>query len=106
MSTLLPVLLLRSALLLLISLPILAAWQASRRGLILGLGLGHFAAVGLGGLIQAPFFPAVLRWVHGVEILFDSMVYAWVLALLFAAAIPSVTRNSSVEGTAPSEPTG
>jgi hypothetical protein len=85
MSTLIPVAHLRSVLLLLVSLPIIIAWEGSRGRLILGLGLGHAAAVGLGGLVQASFFPAVLRWVHGIEIFADSMVYAWILALLFAA---------------------
>jgi len=66
-------------------------WDGSRPMLILGLGLGHFTAVGLGGLIQVTFFPAILRWTHGIEILADSMVYAWVLALLF------VPRTSELE---------
>jgi len=83
MTTLIPVLLLRSTLLLLVSLPIIMGWDGSRPTLILALGLGHFTAVGLGGLIQVTFFPAILRWTHGIEILADSMVYAWILALLF-----------------------
>ncbi|MGA8205579.1 MAG: hypothetical protein WB812_13740, partial [Woeseiaceae bacterium] len=73
-----------SVLLLLVSLPIIIGWEGSRARLILGLGLGLAAAVGVGGLVQAMFFPAVLRWVHGIEIFADSLVYAWVLALLFA----------------------
>lgn len=85
MATLIPVLHFRSLLLLLVSLPILVGWDGSRCGLILGLGLGHAAAVGLGGLAQVTFFPEVLRWTHGIEILVDSLVYAWILALLFAA---------------------
>jgi hypothetical protein len=84
LSTLIPVAHVRSVLLLLVSLPIIIGWEGSRARLILGLGLGHAAAVGVGGLVQATFFPSVLRWVHGVEIFADSMVYAWVLVLLFA----------------------
>lgn len=91
MATLIPVLHFRSVLLLLVSLPILAGWHGSRRGLILGLGLGHAAAVGLGGLVQVTFFPDVLRWTHGVEILADSLVYAWILALLF---VPKSGRDT------------
>jgi hypothetical protein len=83
LPTILGVLAIRSALLLLVSLPVIAGWRESRGRLILALGLGHFAAVGLSGLIQAPFFPAVLRWTHGIEILADSFCYAWVLAGLF-----------------------
>lgn len=83
MSTLVPVLHLRSALILLVTLPVVIGWTGSRRGLIFGLGLGNATAVGLGGLVQVTFFPAVLRWVHGIEILADGIVYAWILALLF-----------------------
>ena len=93
MSTILPVAHLRSVLLLLVSLPIVIGWEGSRSRLIVGLGLGHAAAVGLGGLVQASFFPAVLRWAHGAEIFADSMVYAWILVLLFA------TKSGNVRAT-------
>jgi len=83
MSTLVPVLHLRSALIFLVTLPIIIGWDSSRSKLILGLALGNAAAVGLGGLVQVTFFPAILRWTHGIEILVDGIVYAWVLALLF-----------------------
>jgi hypothetical protein len=83
MQTILKVLLLRSVLLLLVSLPVIVGWRESRGRLIVALGIGHFVAVGLAGLIQAPFFPAVLRWTHGIEILADSICYAAALAWLF-----------------------
>jgi hypothetical protein len=92
LQTLLTVIFTRSALLLLVSLPVIVAWRESRGRLILGLGLGHFVAVGLAGLIQATFFPAVLRWTHGVEILADSICYAAVLAWLF---LPRRSRAGS-----------
>lgn len=100
MPTLLSVLFLRSALFLAVSLPIVAYWNRSRGSLALALGMGHFTAVGLSGLIQATFFPAVLRWTHGVEILADSMFYALALAwLLFAPA----GESSAVSDPKPSE---
>ena len=83
MPTILKVLFTRSVLLLLVSLPVIVGWRESRGRLILALGLGHFVAVGFAGLIQAPFFPAVLRWTHGIEILADSICYAAALAWLF-----------------------
>jgi len=83
MSTLVPVLHLRSALIFLVTLPIIIGWDSSRSKFILGLALGNATAVGLGGLVQVTFFPAILRWTHGIEILVDGLVYAWVLALLF-----------------------
>jgi len=83
LATMLKVVAIRSVLLLLVSLPIIAGWRRSRASLVLALGFGHFVAVGFAGLVQAPFFPAALRWTHGVEILADSMCYAAVLAWLF-----------------------
>lgn len=82
-TTLLPVLLARSVLLLLVSLPVIVGWRMARGGLIIALALGHFVAVGLAGLIQATFFPPALRWGHGIEILADSICYAAVLVWLF-----------------------
>jgi len=82
LATILVVLFTRSLLLLLVSLPVIAGWSGTRGKLVLALGLGHFVAVGLTDLLQAPFFPAVLRWTHGIEILADSMFYAFVLAWL------------------------
>lgn len=82
MATMLGVLVLRSAMFLVVSLLVIVAWHASRMRLVVGLGLGHFAAVGFVGLVQATFLPAVLRWTHGVEILADSMFYALVLVWL------------------------
>jgi len=82
LPTLLKVIFTRSVLLLLVSLPVIVGWRQSRGKLILALSLGHFVAVGLAGLIQAPFFPPVLRWTHGIEILADSVCYAAALTWL------------------------
>lgn len=90
MPTMLAVLFTRSALFLLVSLPVVVGWRLSRGGLIAALGLGHFVAVGFAGLLQTTFFPAVLRWTHGVEILADSICYAWALVwLLFVWQEPA-----------------
>jgi hypothetical protein len=76
--------LLRSALFLLASLPLMSLWGGSRRGLWLALGLAHATVVGYFGLIQATFLPGILRIGHSLEITADSFVYAAVLVLLFA----------------------
>ena len=68
---------------------------------IVGLALGNATAVGLGGLVQAVFFPAVLRWVHGVEILADGIAYAWILALLF---FPKSVKVENARITSPDRP--
>jgi hypothetical protein len=74
---------LRSLLFLLACLPVLIAWQKSRRSLLLSLGWALFVLVGLLNLLQAIWLPATLRLVHTLEILADSFVYAWVLVMLF-----------------------
>ncbi len=78
----LAVVLLRSLLFLFSALPLLVTWTGSRRALVLGLGFGYWVLVGLFGLIQAPWLPTALRVGHGLEILADSLVYAWALVVL------------------------
>jgi hypothetical protein len=82
-DTIIPVALLRSALYLAVTIPILLMWSRSRRGLTLTLGTAFFAMMGLIGLLTATFFPPVLRIVHSIEILGDALVYAWLLVALF-----------------------
>jgi hypothetical protein len=100
MPVLLSVLHLRSTLILLVTLPVIIGWDGTRARAILGLGLGNATAVGLGGLAQVTFFPAVMRWVHGAEILVDGLVYGLVLALLF---IPRLGATKSAAENAPEE---
>lgn len=77
--------LLRSALFLGSSLPIVALWSGSRRNLFLIFGLAEAMMVGVASLAQATWFPAVLRMAHSIEITCDSFAYIGVLVLLFAA---------------------
>lgn len=72
----------RSLLFLAVTVPVIVAWTRSRRALILALGYAFFVMVGAVGLIGAHWLPAAMRSVHAVEILADSMVYAWVLVRL------------------------
>jgi hypothetical protein len=78
----LPVLFVRSVLFLAASLPILVTWGRSRRRLVLSLGFALFVLVGGMGLIGGYWLPLNVRLFHGLEILADSLVYAWVLVLL------------------------
>jgi len=80
----LPVLFVRSVLFLVVSLPIIITWQESRRCLFLSLGFAMFVLVGGLGLMLAYWLPLSLRLIHGLEILADSLVYAWVLVVLLA----------------------
>jgi hypothetical protein len=78
----LPVLFLRSLLFMAASLPVLVTWGRSRRSLVLSLGFAMFVMVGGMGLVGGYWLPLKVRLFHGVEILADSLVYAWVVVLL------------------------
>ena len=93
LSTILVVQLVRSVIFLAASLPFIALWKGSRRGLWLALGMAHAFTVGFYGLVGATFLPMVLRVAHSVEIAGDSFAYAGLLVLLFAA--PSKIANST-----------
>ncbi len=89
--------LLRSILFLLASLPIVVGWVKPRWRLALALGLGHFTAVGLNGLVQTPFFPPTMAFAHALEILGDSAAYAWTIAFLLLPvdAAPAARKGPS-----------
>ena len=79
---LLAILFVRSVLFFGACLPIVVAWQRSRRSLALSLGLALFFFVGFQALIIANWMPWRLRLPHLLEILADEFVYAWALAML------------------------
>jgi hypothetical protein len=91
-NTILPVVLLRSALALAVTLPVLLLWSRSRRALLVTLAVAFFAFMGLIGLAMTTFFPPTLRVTHSIEILGDAVLYAWVLVALFA---PRSTATAS-----------
>jgi hypothetical protein len=96
--------LLRSALFLVSSVPILALWTGSRRSLFLAFGFAEAMMVGIHGLAQAYWLPTVLRLAHSIEITFDSFAYIGVLALLFTVRKQSEPIES--EAAAPREDAG
>jgi len=91
----LPVLALRSVLFLIACLPVLIAWQGSRLRLFGVLGLALFAFVGGVAMLQAHWFPPVLRIVHSLEIFADEMVYAGALVLLLVKGKTMQASDSS-----------
>lgn len=99
LSTILLLLLIRSALFLLVTIPVIGCWGRSRGRLAFALAAGHFTAVGLSGLVQATFFPAVLRFTHGAEILATSACYglalAWLLFVPRRSAEPVDERRAA-----------
>ena len=97
LSIILETQLVRSAIFLLASLPLIALWKGSRNTLWLCLGLAHATVVGYYGLVGNAFFPPVLRITHGVEITFDSFAYAAVLVWLFAGPTAGLREISTSE---------
>jgi len=97
LSIILSIQLVRSVIFLAASLPFLALWKGSRRGLWLTLGLAHAFTVGLYGLVGATFLPVVLRITHSVEIAGDSFAYAGLLVLLFTAPAAANARTQTIE---------
>ncbi|MGA2569574.1 MAG: hypothetical protein ABSF23_03575 [Terracidiphilus sp.] len=85
MSVVIAIQLIRSPIFLLFTLPFVALWKGSRRGLWLALGIAHAFTIGLYGLVGAIFLPMVLRVAHTVEMTCDAFAYAGLLVLLFAA---------------------
>ena len=72
----------RSVLFLMAAIPVLVMWSGSRRQLIGALGLAFYVLVGLFGMIQSYWLAPTLQVLHNTEMLIDSMVYAWALAVL------------------------
>jgi len=82
LGVLLAVQFVRSLIALLAALPVLIVWSGSRRGFAWTFGLSLFVLSGLYGLIQAYWMPWTLRSIHTIELLFDSLAYAWLVAML------------------------
>lgn len=89
-GTIVIVQLFRSLVFLVITLPVLATWRMSRAILIIALGLVHFVMVFAYDFYLALVMPVELILIHGVEILLDSYVYAWVLVMLIYPTQDSV----------------
>ncbi|HEX6880065.1 MAG TPA: hypothetical protein VF135_06855 [Terriglobales bacterium] len=77
--------LIRSPLFLLSSLPVIALWSGSRKRLFITFAIAEAIMVGIHGLVQAFWFPPLLRVLHSIEITADSFAYIAVLVWLFSA---------------------
>ena len=82
---LIPLQLLRSALFLLVCLPVIRWWKGSDRGLWLLLGVSFFVLTAFMAVITAYWFPWQMRLFHGLELLADAMIYIGILVYLFGA---------------------
>lgn len=74
----------RSLLFVLVSLPVMIMWVGSRTQLIVLLGIAYFVFVFSYDIVLAYQYPSILRITHGVEILADSIVYAFLIVKLLA----------------------
>jgi len=88
LSVLIGVQIIRSLVSLLAVLPVLVAWPGSRQRFAWTFGLNLFVLSGLYGLIQAYWMPRTMRSIHAVELLFDSLAYGWLLAVLLLPRPP------------------
>ena len=79
------VLLVRSILFLLASLPIVVLWQRSNRELLLNLGFALFVLVGFLYMLGAYYMPLEIRVPHTLEILASSFAYSGLLVVLLAS---------------------
>jgi hypothetical protein len=95
-AQMIPMQFLRSLLFLLACLPVLIAWQKSRRSLLLNLSWALFVLVGLLNLMQAIWLPASLRLIHILEIRADSFVYAWALVMLFRRSATTASQPAEL----------
>jgi hypothetical protein len=76
--------LLKSGLLLAVTVPIVLTWTKGRRSLILALGFAIFVLTGLVGLIQATWWPITVRIALSFQVLLTSTAYASAVVALLA----------------------
>ena len=89
----LPILFLRSVLFLAACLPVIIAWQASERSLLLILGTSLFILVGLIYMLISSWLPLSVRIPHSIEMLADEFVYAALLVWLLRERFPFFQRK-------------
>ena len=77
-------LLLKSGLLLAVTVPIVLTWTKRQRSLIVALGFAIFVLTGLVGLIQATWWPITMRIALSFQVLLASMAYSWAVVTLLA----------------------
>lgn len=78
-----PVQFLRSALLLLVTLPVLASWRLPRGQILLRLALALYFLIGLQWTLTGVWMDAAFRVAHSLEVLADAFLYTGVLVWLF-----------------------
>ena len=85
----------RSLIALLAALPVLLVWPGSRSRFAWTFGLSLFVISGLYGLLQGYWLPWMMRGIHTVELLLDSLAYGWVIAVLLLRPSPGAQTSGS-----------
>jgi hypothetical protein len=94
-----PMQMLRSALLLAAMVPLIRRWNRAPRALWLCLSAAFFLLTGGFYMLQAYWMPVGFRLAHSLEMLADALVYAALLVMLFGGRLPvREARKSVVEG--------
>ena len=93
---LIPLQLVRSALFLVVCLPVIRWWYGSSRRLWLALGSSFFVLKAFMAVITAYWFPWQIRLFHGLELLADAMIYTGILVSLFRLENKSQENNFKI----------
>ena len=88
--------LLRGLLHLLAAIAVIFLWNASEQRLVFALALAFFVFVAAYDIVLAYQVPVMLIVTHGIEVLVDSFVYAWLLVALLARKGSPSERARSV----------
>jgi len=92
-GTIVVVQLVRSLFFLLVTLPIIIVWSGKKIQLVLLLGMAHFVIVFSYDIVLAYQLPVILVLIHAIEILFDSLVYSWVIVRLLYSEQPKFEQG-------------
>lgn len=96
-ATVMATMLLKSALLLAVTVPVAMSWSGTRRLLMVALGTGVCVLTGLVGLMQATWWPPAVRGTFLLQILLVSAAYS-------AAVVPLLVPRQTAECVGPSDP--
>lgn len=87
--------LVRSALILAATLPLLRGWTGDRRSFVIAYA-GPFAwLTGLLNVLQGYWLPGPVRLIHSGELIVDAVLYAFVLAWLYLPPAPEGAQSTS-----------
>ncbi len=84
----------RGLLFVLTAFPLIAVLRRSRRSLAFWLGMTITVLSGVTPMLQAGWFPPIMRMVHGLELTADSILHALVIVWLLAAPAGESARTS------------